>query len=186
MIERLHETGYDEALLGLALSYHDPAVPIEQWWDGARQAKAAARADKLAHKHGGHNKFLESVTVQLLVNAPRYWWSEFDTYRVGTTKQSESTMHTLAKRPPSAADFHPATPAAAVECFVLAWPSIKHDVQQLKAALPEGFLQRRMVVTNYKTLQNIVAQRADHRLPEWREFCTELAQMLKHPQWLRA
>jgi hypothetical protein len=41
-----------------------------------------------ATKDGGHNKFLESMQIWLDVNAPRYWWSEADTYRIGSTKQS--------------------------------------------------------------------------------------------------
>ena len=44
----------------------------------------------------------------------------------------------------------------------------------LKNLLPEGYLQRRIVVLNAKTLQNIIAQRIKHRLPEWKQFCGTL------------
>ncbi|MCK9240314.1 hypothetical protein [Desulfocurvus sp.] len=54
-------------------------------------------AEKLAPLDKGHNKVLESMCVWLDVRMPRYWWQEFDTYRVGVTKQSESTMHILIR-----------------------------------------------------------------------------------------
>ncbi len=70
----LHEHGSQEALLGLSLSYDsEPNIKV---------------ANQLAHKQGGHNKFLESIVVWLDITAPRYWWQEFDTYRIGITKQS--------------------------------------------------------------------------------------------------
>ena len=78
----LNEAGYQEALLGLSLSY-------EQSLD-----KMPAVAERLAQRDNGHNKFLESIVVWLDVIAPRYWWQEFDTYRIGVSKQSSSTMHT--------------------------------------------------------------------------------------------
>ena len=51
-------------------------------------------SEKLHDKDEGHNKFLESIIIWAEVTAPRYWWQEADTYRL-STKQSESTMHTL-------------------------------------------------------------------------------------------
>ena len=56
-------------------------------------------------KGGGHDKFLESIQVWFVMDMPRYFWQEFDTYRVGGSKQSESTMYTLGKRKLSTSDF---------------------------------------------------------------------------------
>lgn len=42
-----------------------------------------------------HRKFLRMINVQFNLNVPRYIWSEFDTYKVGTTANSCSTMHKL-------------------------------------------------------------------------------------------
>lgn len=42
-----------------------------------------------------HRKFLRMINVQFNLNAPRYIWSEFDTYKIGTTANSCSTMHKL-------------------------------------------------------------------------------------------
>ena len=51
--------------------------------------------------HGGpeHRKFLRQIMVSVDITAPLYWWKEFDTYKVGTTANSTSTMHKLASTP---------------------------------------------------------------------------------------
>lgn len=45
-----------------------------------------------------HSKFMRMIHVQADVNAPLYWWKEYDTYKVATVANSESTMHTIHKR----------------------------------------------------------------------------------------
>jgi len=92
----LEEAGYKWAMLGLSLSFRQ---------DPDRMDSVAMR---LAHKGDGHNKYLEQMVVWLDIVGPRYWWQQFDTYRVGVSKQSESTMHTITKRPLTQEDFeHP-------------------------------------------------------------------------------
>lgn len=167
----------------MAYSYKDRALPADAWWGGQRD-KAYRRAALLAHRDGGHNKFLESVMVWLDIEASRDWWSEFDTYRVGTTKQSESTMHTLAKREPVASDFEEGTHPLIVEAFQAIWRHAKGDVSTLKKNLPEGFLQRRVVCTSYKTLRNVLWQREGHRLKQWATFRDAILVQAKHPEWL--
>ncbi len=45
-------------------------------------------------------------------------------------------------------------------------------LQKAKQILPESFLQKRTIDTNYAELRNMYFQRRDHRLPEWRDtFC---------------
>jgi hypothetical protein len=46
-----------------------------------------------------HRKFLRQIFVSVDITAPLYWWKEFDTYKVGTTANSTSTMHKLASTP---------------------------------------------------------------------------------------
>ena len=96
-VKVLEEAGYEWALLGLSKSFKDRAIPHEDWWTYERFEKLNKTAKGMAFNDGGHNKFLESIVVWLDIEAPRGWWQEFDTYRVGTTKQSESTIHTIAK-----------------------------------------------------------------------------------------
>ena len=46
-----------------------------------------------------HRKFMRQIMVSIDITAPLYWWKEFDTYKVGTTANSTSTMHKLATTP---------------------------------------------------------------------------------------
>ena len=46
-----------------------------------------------------HRKFLRQIMVSVDITAPLYWWKEVDTYKVGTTANSTSTMHKLASTP---------------------------------------------------------------------------------------
>ena len=166
----IREAGFEEAMLGLSLSYNSDND--EAYWV----------AKRLAFKSGGHNKFLESIAVWIDIAAPRYWWSQFDTYRVGVTKQSESTMHTLTKRPLTSKDF-----ADHVACDMVDLMNeliADNDLQSAKANLPESFLQRRIVCTNYMALQRIIRQRRHHKLIEWQIFCTQVVIQAEHPEFL--
>lgn len=179
----LEEHGLSPALLGMALSYWDGSEHLHKWWTPDRQRKALHRANLLAFKQGGHNKFLESICVWITMKATRGFWQEFDTYRVGVSKQSASTMHTLSKRKLTKDDFHPATSVHLVEILNMLIEK-GEDIQTLKANLPEGFYQVRVVTTNYKTLQNMVFQRHKHRLKEWPAFIQQIVDKLEHPQFV--
>lgn len=64
---------------------------------------------KLIHSlvQGGteHRKFLRQVFVAMDITAPLYWWKEAETYKVGTTSNSCSTMHKLTSKPITLDDF---------------------------------------------------------------------------------
>lgn len=165
----IRESGFKEALQGLALSYNSfPSKRV---------------ADRLAFKGGGHNKFLESMMVWIEVTAPRYFWQQLDTYRVGTTKQSESTMHTILRGSLTQKDFeggdiYPET------LDNLNADILKRNFDKVKKNLPESFLQKRVVCTSYKTLQNMEYQRRSHKLKEWQEFLDDVYNQVQHPEYL--
>ena len=46
-----------------------------------------------------HCKFMRQIMISVDITAPLYWWKEFDTYKVGTTANSTSTMHKLSTTP---------------------------------------------------------------------------------------
>ena len=192
------EAGYEMALYGLSLSFKDRKIPYDDWWscNNDRQRKLVKTATALCKKDGGHNKFLEAITVWIDLEAPRFFWSEFDTYRVGMTKQSESTMHTVLKRYVEPEDFAKSSTgwgdtAIKVQCDLINnfldiskdW-DIKERTREIKKILPDGYLQRRLVVTNYKTLRNMILQRRNHRLPEWQIFCHEIYNQVAHSELL--
>ena len=182
-VKIIEEHGYDSALRGMSYSFKDEAIEVDPWWE-VQQNKAEKRATLLAPKDGGHNGFLESITIWIDIQACRAFWSEMDRYRVGKTQQSGSTMHTLSKRPPTYDDFEEGTAIAVMDAFQDVWLQAKGDINVLKMNLPEGFLQRRIVCTNYKVLRNIIAQRQGHRLKWWAVFVKEIMSQVEHPELL--
>ena len=182
-VKILEEHGYDTALMGMSYSFKDGALPVEDWWN-VQKPKAERRAVLLSPMDGGHNGFLEAITVWVDIQAPRCWWSEMDRYRVGKTQLSESSMHTLSKREPTYEDFEEGTRNLMILEFIDVWKEAKGDVTTLKMNLPEGYLQRRIVTTNYKVLRNIISQRTGHRLKQWSVFISEIMEQAEHPEFL--
>ena len=178
----LCEAGYKEALFGLSLSYRT-LTPLEingtkRYFDDDQHfLKLCKIAETLAFKQGGHNKFLESMQVWLLIRGSLSFWKQFDTYRVGTTKQSESTMHTLKKRALTENDF-------TKETFCIPTITQNFSIDEMRDSLPSGFLECRVVNTNYKVLQNIIHQRKNHRSKKWNIFIEQLLKQIQHPQLL--
>ena len=187
IINVVEEAGYESALKGLALSYYDHETPFDEWWTQERRNKSIKRMKLLAFKGGGHNKALASMQVWLYVQAPRCWWSEFDTYKVGVTANSSSTMHTLDKRFTREDDYDDYTHWQAVRTFnrcLENYKDVNHhcykDITRLKMNLPEGWLQERQICTNYMALQNICKQREGHRLNHWGTFINEVKSQVAH------
>ena len=54
-------------------------------------------AQKLIKAGGEHSKFMRQIQVWVDIEAPRYFWSEFDTYHFNS-KNSCSTMHKLFQK----------------------------------------------------------------------------------------
>jgi hypothetical protein len=165
-----NECGYKEALEGISFNKNQDKDMTEI-------------AQKIAPLDYGHNKFLESIFIWVEVTAPRYWWQEADTYRM-TTKQSQSTMHTILKGKLTQENFETRIDQKALADlnFYLS----EKDLLMLKSQLPEGFLQKRMWVMNYKTLRNIIIQRKRHALPHWKLFIDSVLEQLKNPKLLES
>lgn len=56
-------------------------------------------AQQLIKAGNEHRKFLRQIFISVDITAPLYWWKEFDTYKIGTTANSTSTMHKLSTTP---------------------------------------------------------------------------------------
>lgn len=52
-----------------------------------------------------HRKYMRMMPVYARITAPLYWWSEFDTYKVGTVSNSCSTMHKIQAKEFTLGDF---------------------------------------------------------------------------------
>lgn len=191
----LHESGYEWALLGTSLSFKDEGVPLLEWWTEDKYNRMKKACTSMAFKDGGHNKFLEAIVMWIYIKAPRGWWQEFDTYRVGITKSSASTMHTIQKRPLDKSDFEDGTDPRVIDIFnsILSEATNNFtntsrlsgdELQRVKWNLPEGFLQSRIVCVNYKTLRNMFIQRESHWLKQWQFFINAIRDNCEHPELL--
>ena len=196
-IKIINEAGLEEALIGMKFSFQPecdikdikPVTSyhqIEGKYKNSLFYKYMETAKKLCKRDGGHNKFLEHIQVWFVLRAPLYFHKQFDTYRVGTSKLSKSTMHTLMKRHVTQNDFEfpddREFPEWTLRDFNHAI-DIK-DFEGLNCALPQSFLQTRMVNTNYKVLRNIILQRQGHKLKEWDFFIEEIKKQLANPELL--
>lgn len=145
-----------------------------------------ALCKKLIKGGSEHRKFLRMIHVQAEIRAPRYVLTELDTYKVGTVRNSSSTMHLITKRELSINDFSREGGASTgalesiidtlnmlIRCYNLSSDAgLKQQwFMTIKQLLPESFMQRIIWDANYEVLMSIYHQRKNHRLTEWREFC---------------
>lgn len=132
-----------------------------------------------------HRKFMRMIVVYMDINAPLYWWKEFDTYKVGTVANSCSTMHKIHAKKFELSDFSTdklnADSLSLLEYQII--PILnkyrllynadknKSDWFQMIQLLPTSYNQKRTVMINYETLANMYFARKNHKQDEWREFC---------------
>lgn len=134
-----------------------------------------------------HRKFLRMIHVQMDIEAPLYWWKEFDTYKVGTVANSCSTMHKIAAKEFTIEDF--SVEHLLAENTVYFGKTIerlnnarnkfletkdKKYWWQMIQLLPSSYNQLRTVDLNYEVLLNQYFQRKDHKLDEWRIYCEQI------------
>lgn len=83
----LEEAGYREALYGLGFSFgltsHEDGY-AEVIMEGPVRSRLEKRAHMLAGLGKGHDKFLRQIIMWVEVDAPLYWWKQFDQYKVAT------------------------------------------------------------------------------------------------------
>jgi len=183
----IKEAGFEEALYGIGLSYGlTSGIDYNDFLDdGDLFHNVWSVSKKLYNKDLGHNKFLESMQIWISINAPRFLWSEIDTYRI-STKQSESTMHTLSKSDLDQINFEYNIPTFYIEHINKLVKQVRENkinIDILKNDLPEGFLQTRIWNMSYKELRNVIKQRQKHKLPQWRMFCDYMLRDVEHKEY---
>ena len=168
--------------------HHDNNI-IEYAYLGPKDLKLAQQLIK-----GGseHRKFLRQIFVSVDITAPLYWWKEFDTYKVGTTANSTSTMHKIQSKPitfdcfemddfcedvlvfdPPEYDGWIKSQAEHIieicETLRLRYNETKEYKywKELIRWLPESWLQTRTVTMNYENVLAMIHQRRFHKLDEW-------------------
>lgn len=142
-----------------------------------------------------HSKFMRMILVSVDITAPLYWWKEFDTYKVGTVRNSCSTMHKIHEKPFDRCDFSFDKVLDGSNAF------INHIIAELNGyrelyvefkrkeywytliqLLPSSYNQRATVQLNYAVLRNMYHSRKNHKLDEWSQGFTEWVESLPYSE----
>ena len=152
---------------------------------------------KLVAAGTDHSKFMRMIHVQCDWEAPLYWWKEADTYKVGTVRNSCSTMHKITAHEfdmdmfshEHLFDFCPSEHHNSTDILEITIehlnamrkvlnsldqddPLRKEYWWQLIQLLPESYLQKATMDLNYQVLRNMYHARKYHKQDEWRvDFC---------------
>lgn len=207
--------GWENALIGMRIpmsfDYEDAKKKVDSvfYENGSlmtvgesdlKVMKNLIKADSNDRTGSPNSKFLRMIHCQICVIAPIYWWKEMDTYKIGTVRNSSSTMHKLANTP------------ITIDCFEMddfvdsneesndynlytkiVWSKLIEHLEALRKEfnetkdkrywkelirlLPESWLQTSVLDLNYETLRNIYAWRKNHKLTEWHQFCKVIEEL---------
>lgn len=187
-IEKTEVFGWDTAIRGMRNSFNS--------WDKSDSKYNAQTGkfevgpadltlmDRLSRSGSSHAKFLRYINVTFDVTAPRYWWAEMDTYKVGTVRNSCSTMHKVQAKEFVREDFSiehlNEESLKTLDILIKTLNEArnrfnseknKDDWWQMIQLLPASLNQKATIQLNYQVLQGIYFTRKDHRLDEWHTFC---------------
>ena len=152
---------------------------------------------KLVAAGTDHSKFMRMIHVQCDWEAPLYWWKEADTYKVGTVRNSCSTMHKITAHEftmdmfshEHLFDFCPSEQHNSTDILKITIehlnamrkvfnsldqddPLRKEYWWQLIQLLPPSYNQKATMDLNYQVLRNMYQSRKHHKQDEWRvDFC---------------
>lgn len=150
-------------------------------------------AKKLCREGSSNAKFMRMIPVYFDITAPLYFWKEMDTYKIGTVRNSCSTMHKIMSKEFERSDFSIEQPDKIMKNNYISFAfedilEALNDARDLYLeeadpnnkkkiwgfviqVLPESYNQRSTIFTNYAVLSNIYHQRKNHKLSEWRTLC---------------
>ena len=148
---------------------------------------------KLCYNGSDERKFMRMLHVSMDVTAPIFWWSEYDTYKVGTVRNSCSKMHRIHVKQITAGDFTTegidAVGGYAREVFnnvVGLCEALRENFNEtqnrnfwraLIEILPEGYNMKATIDFNYENALNMYKARHNHKLTEWHVFCDSLLEL---------
>lgn len=142
-------------------------------------------ARRLVKAGSDHRKFMRQIFVSVDITAPLYWWKEFDTYKVGTTANSCSTMHKIHAKSFDRDDFsHDRMDDGALVLLDATIAYLESERQKflednsnrqpwhnMIQSLPSSYNQMRTVTLTYENLLNQYKARKNHKLAEWHTYC---------------
>ena len=155
-------------------------------------------AKKLCRAGSDHRKFMRMILVSVDINAPLYWWKEYDTYKVATVANSCSTMHKIHAKAFERDDFsHDRLDEGGLALLDATVAYLEAERQKFIAdkgdrqpwhnmiqMLPSSYNQMRTVTLNYENLINIYYARRNHKLAEWHTLCDWILTLPCAKEWI--
>lgn len=143
---------------------------------------------KSLYKAGsGHMKYLQQIFVKMDVTSNHIWWSQADTYKIGTTRNSCSKMHKIHVKSFKRDDFsHEGIDECGGrtdEVFSIVLEELErlrvlfNETKEKKywramiELLPQGYNIKATLTMSYSNVMNMINQRRNHKLLEWKVFC---------------
>lgn len=148
--------------------------------DDDRHYKRALKLTK-APLNSGHVSWAKGVVVNMDITFTNKAWIEMQRYHFIDIITGQSCMHRISKFNLDDAFNEYVDPIIVerlkeVQTHYNENPTPENYLKLLYST-PSGILLTGRVTTNYLQLMNIWSQRHNHRLPEWREFCSELLEL---------
>ena len=172
-IENTEAFGWEAAIRGLRNPKNSWGKSDSRWEDKSNDEVKWIIGEndydlmmRLAKAGPEHAKYRRMIVVYADVTAPRYWWTEYDTYKVGTVANSCSTMHKIADKKFTPEDFsteHLVGKSFAALKNTLDVMNLEREHYlatkdkdcwwQMIQLLPQSYNQKRTIMLNYEGLQ---------------------------------
>lgn len=128
-----------------------------------------------SERGSGHDQFLTGIVAQFDLTLSNKAWVEAERYHFLDFVSSQSTMHRIMIMD-IAAQCNEYVERSIIDLLRIRINEYKENPSSRNFLrviynIPSGFMLTARMTTNYRQLKTIYAQRKDHRLPEWREFC---------------
>ena len=183
-IDNLQTYGFESAMRGMR-------NPMNSWHLNDTHGNNIGPNDmklllQLTKAGPDHRKVLRQMMISCDITAPLYWWKEVDTYKVGVTTNSTSTMHKLCSRELTVHDFsfedmhdNEFIVNVVLDNLNTRIRDYKEGMKQNKGLwrtiiqlLPSAYNQTRTITMNYENVMNMYRQRRHHKLSEWQEWAS--------------
>lgn len=134
-----------------------------------------------------HSKFMRMIGISMDIVSHQVWWAEFDTYKVGTVRDSCSKMHTIHIKSFEPDDFSHEGIDEVGGTTKVQFMNTLAELEHLRVMfnktkekkywraiielLPSGYNMRATVSLNYAVARNQYHARKNHKLDEWHKYC---------------
>lgn len=140
---------------------------------------------RLAKGGTEHRKYLRMIHVQFDLTADHTFYSQFDTYKVGVTRNSCSKMHTITYHPLTIEDFSINQNTDIIELqrkinrinLMIEEYNDNPDkdlFDRIVDELPLNFMLKSTIDMNYENALNMYFQRNTHKRKDWKDYCDYL------------